>query len=95
MFPMKMCEVQSLIKGKCKWVQLLNDIAKYYRLWKSLRTQYGETSELEAFVAGYTIGNNGVLKEEFLQYMSTHNKLELRDKYREEHWIDKFNYTGR
>lgn len=59
-------DVHSLLEHKKRNLSKADSIVSYYRLWKHLRKEFGDNDEIEAFVAGYTLGNNVILRDKFI-----------------------------
>lgn len=64
---MNCLEPNALLERKEKRIAATQGIKDYYQIWKNLRKEYGDNSELEAFIIGYMIGNNITLKEKFIK----------------------------
>ncbi len=64
---MNCLEPNALFERKVKKIAVTQGIKDYYQIWKNLRKDFGDNSELEAFIIGYMIGNNIMLKEKFIK----------------------------
>lgn len=77
---MKFLDLHFLIDGKEKVHAQARGISLYYRLWKELRSRFGEHNDHEAFIAGYTLGNNVVLREKYIKEIRQRLKEERKNR---------------
>lgn len=79
---MKLLELNALLEHRNRPVQTNKSILQYFHIWKGLRKRFGDNDELEAFLAGYTLGTNVILREKYIAAIKQEEKIEKRDEER-------------
>lgn len=72
---MQCWNIRELIKGNMKKVNIVGNILDYYLEIKLHYFQNLKTTEFDYFIAGYMLGSNPNLKQEFLKFRRMNEKI--------------------
>ena len=74
---MMFLELNSLFEKKRKPLQIPASARENYLIWKELRKEFEEYSEIEVFIAGYMIGTNPSLRDRFIRERRFRHIMEI------------------
>lgn len=71
-------EIHALLENQKRLVLPNVKLVAYFKKWREKRRQFGEYTEMEAFMAGYAIGNNAALRQKITNELHTEKVLDKR-----------------